>query len=83
MPLRYARSFRAAHPWPAQFAVADHPSRPDKMTSRLSVPSRRYPHVRVNVLDEGFSLTGFQVIRYGRFCMITKGGSQEFSMDGW
>ena len=31
------------------------------------------PRARVNVLDEGLSLAGFQVIMYGRIWVITEG----------
>jgi len=60
---------------------SDHPSRPNAMTcclfcslkTLLTSSEDIVLALEFNVLNEGLSLAGFQVIMYGRFWVITEG----------
>ena len=62
---------------------SDHPSRPNAMTfclfSSLKTLLTSMEGIALalefNVLNEGLSLAGFQVIMYGRIWVITEGNS--------
>src|SRR3989442_829852 len=60
---------------------SDHPSRPNAITccffssfkTLLTLTEGSRPHVKINVLNAGLSLAGFEVTLYGRFWVTPEG----------
>ncbi len=79
--LRYAAAVSRCTPVARWMRRRDHPSRPNAMTCCLFCSLKTLLTssegialaLRVNVLDEGLSLAGFQVIMSGRFWVFTEG----------
>ena len=79
--LRYMAAVSRRTPVACWMRRSDHPSRPNAMTcclfsslkTLLTSSEGIALALESNVLNEGFSLAGFQVIMYGRFWVITEG----------
>ena len=82
------RRSRGGRSWAFSMRRSDHPSRPNAMTccffssfkTLLTSTEGSCPRVRLNVLGDGLSLAGFQVIIYGRFWVITEAMASFFTI---